>query len=195
LAHKQHTQVRVHKLWLRWLYFNLAVHREYLSPGRMSSTSTALYAATTNLPVAQVLHQLRRAPRILVSRLHGLYLNLVMRRPAARLLVGWLHWLSPCVWSLRLATRLLVVRNAPALLRLCRASGRAILTLDFSLVGRTGSRRASGHCVSRRDYSSSVLHRLYYAYAMHPEAPSPRSTSRQLVALAHVCAWSFRCAS
>jgi hypothetical protein len=41
---------------------------------------------------------------------------------------------------------------------------------------RTGSRRASGHCVSRRDYSSSGLHRLYCAYAVHPDAPSRRST-------------------
>jgi hypothetical protein len=56
--------------------------------------------------------------------------------------------------------------------------------LDFSSVGRTGSRRASGHCVSRRDYSSSGLHRLYCAYAVHPDAPSRRSTSRQSVALA-----------
>jgi hypothetical protein len=84
---------------------------------------------------------------------------------AARLLVGRPDWLSLCVRSLRLATRLLVVRIAPALLRLCRASGRAVSALDFSSVGRTSSHRASGHCVSRRNYSSSGLHRLYCAYA------------------------------
>jgi hypothetical protein len=56
--------------------------------------------------------------------------------------------------------------------------------LDFSSVGRTGSGRASDRCVSRRDYSSSRLHRLYCAYAVHPNAPSRRSTSRQSVALA-----------
>jgi hypothetical protein len=89
-----------------------------------------------------------------------------------------------CVRSLRLATRLLVVRIAPALLRLYRASGRTVSSLDFSLVGRTGSRSASTHCVSRRDYSSSGLHQLYCAYAVHPDAPSRRSTSRQSVALA-----------
>jgi hypothetical protein len=73
------------------------------------------------------------------------------RRLAAWLLVGRPHWLSPCVRPLRLAARLLVVRIALVLLRLCRASGRAVSLLDFSSVGRTGSRRASGHCVSRHD--------------------------------------------
>jgi hypothetical protein len=56
------------------------------------STSTTLCAATTHLPVAWVLHQLRRAPQLLVSRL--LYLNLVMRRRAARPIVGQSHWLT-----------------------------------------------------------------------------------------------------
>jgi hypothetical protein len=60
----------------------------------------------------------------------------------------------------------------------------ADLPLDFSSVGRTGSRRASGHCVLQCDYSSSGLHRLYCAYALHPDAPSRRSTSRRSVALA-----------
>jgi hypothetical protein len=106
------------------------------------------------------------------------------RRLAARLLVGRSHWLSSCVRSLRLAARLLVVRIAPALLYLCRASGRAVSPLDFSSVGRTGSCRASGHCVSRCDYSSSGLHWLYCAYVVHPDAPSRCSTSRQSVALA-----------
>jgi hypothetical protein len=77
-----------------------------------------------------------------------------MRRLATRLLVGRSHWLSPCVRSLRLAVRLLVVRLAPALLRLCRASGRAVSTLDFSSVGRTGSRRVPCHSIVRRDYPS-----------------------------------------
>jgi hypothetical protein len=56
--------------------------------------------------------------------------------------------------------------------------------LDFLSLGRTGSRRASGHCILRRDYSLSGLHRLYCAYAVHPDTPSRRSTSRQSVALA-----------
>jgi hypothetical protein len=55
-------------------------------------------------------------------------------------------------------------------------------------VGRTSSRCASSHRVSRRDYSSSGLHQLYYAYVVHPDAPSRRSTSSQSVALARtVC--------
>jgi hypothetical protein len=68
--------------------------------------------------------------------------------------------------------------------RICHASGRAVSPLDFSLIGRTGSRRASGHCVSRRNYSSSGLHRLYCAYVVHPDTPSHLSTSCQSVALA-----------
>jgi hypothetical protein len=63
-------------------------------------------------------------------------------------------------------------------------SGRTVSPLDFLSVGHTGSRRASGHCVSRRDYSSSRLHRLYCAYVVHPDAPSRCSTSRQSAALA-----------
>jgi hypothetical protein len=106
------------------------------------------------------------------------------RSLAARLLVGRSHWLSPCIRSLCLAARLLVIRIAPALLRLCCESGRAVSPLDFSSVGRTGSHRAFGHCVSRRNYSSSRLHRLYCAYAVHPDALSRRSTSRRSVALA-----------
>jgi hypothetical protein len=39
-------------------------------------------------------------------------------------------------------------------MRLCRASGRVVSTLDFSSVGRTGSRRVPGHSVVRRDYPS-----------------------------------------
>jgi hypothetical protein len=107
-----------------------------------------------------------------------------MRRHATRLLVGRSHWLSPCTQSLRLAARLLVVRITQALLPLCRASGRAVSPLDFLSVGHTGSRRASGHCVSRCDYSSSGLHWLYCAYAVHLDAPSQCSTSLQSVALA-----------
>jgi hypothetical protein len=70
------------------LYLNLVVRREYLFPGRSGSTSTTPCSATTHLPVTRVLHQLHRAPRLLVSRLHGLYLNLVIRCCAARLFVG-----------------------------------------------------------------------------------------------------------
>jgi hypothetical protein len=157
--------------------------------GCIKSTSTMPCIAT-----------LSTAARV-VLRSHPLYINYVMRRdysspgctgstsilscalvPLDFRSVG--RTSSLCTWSLRLAAQLLVVRIAPAPLRLCRASGRVVSPLDFSSVGRTGSRRAFGHCISRRDYSSSVLHRLYCAYAVHPEAPSRRSTSRQSVALA-----------
>jgi hypothetical protein len=76
------------------------------------------------------------------------------RYVASRLLVGRPHWLSSCVRSLRLAARLLVVRIAPPLLHQCRAPGRAVLTLDFLSISRTGSRRVPGHFVVHRDYPS-----------------------------------------
>jgi hypothetical protein len=53
-----------------------------------------------------------------------------------------------------LVARLLVVRIAPALLCLYRASGRAVSTLDISSIGRTGSRHVPGDSVVRRDYLS-----------------------------------------
>jgi hypothetical protein len=140
------------------------------SSGLTSFASTTLCAATT------------RRPDCTGSTASMLCIR--TRRLTALLLVGRSHCLSPCVRSLRLAARLLIVRIAPALLRLCRASGRAVSPLDFSSVGRTGSRHASDHCISRRDYSLSILHRLYCAYAVHPDAPSHHSTFRQSVALA-----------
>jgi hypothetical protein len=73
---------------------------------------------------------------------------------ATRLLIGRSPWLSPCVRSLPLVARLHVVRIAPALLCLCHASRRAVSTLDFSSVGRTGSRHVPSHSVVRRDYLS-----------------------------------------
>jgi hypothetical protein len=125
-----------------------------------------------------------------------------MRRRAARLLVGRSHWLSSCARSLRLAARLLVVRIALALLRLCRASGRVVSTLDFSSVGRTGSRRVPGHSVVRRDYpsrgrngytSSTPRVRVprhvarlvvdYFDYAARPGASARHAARRQLLRL------------
>jgi hypothetical protein len=116
-----------------------------------------MYASTTTLPLAApALHQLHRASRLLISRSHGLYINYAVGR----------DYESPgCTGSTSTLS--------------C-----AVSPLDFSSVGRTGSRRASGHCVSRRDYSSSRLHWLYCAYVVHPDAPSHRSTSRRSIALA-----------
>jgi hypothetical protein len=73
---------------------------------------------------------------------------------------------------------------ARVLHQLCRASGRAVSPLDFPSVARTGSRSASSHYFSVSNYSSSGLHRLYCVYAVHPDAPSRRSTSRRSLTLA-----------
>jgi hypothetical protein len=146
------------------------MRRDFSSPGRMGSTSTLPCAATTRRPGCT--SSTASMPSIWTRRLD------------ARLLVSRSHWLASCVRSLRLVARLLVVRIAPALLSLCRASGCAVSPLDFSSVGRTGSRRVSGHSVSLFHYSSSGLYWLYCAYVVHPDVPSRRSTSRRPVALA-----------
>jgi hypothetical protein len=131
------------------LYINLAVRRDYSSPGCTGSTSPTSCTATTHLPVAPALYQQCRAPRLCEYSSPG-----CSNSTSA----------MSCVASTRLSV-------AHALLRLCRASGHDVLPLNFSSVGRTGSRRASGHCVSRRDYSSSGLHWLYCAYVVHQDAP------------------------
>jgi hypothetical protein len=48
--------------------------------GRTGSTLATSCAATTHLPVASAIHHLRRAPRLLVTRSHGLYINIAVRR-------------------------------------------------------------------------------------------------------------------
>jgi hypothetical protein len=195
-----------------------------MNSGRSGSTSTTPCAVTTHLPVARVLHQLHCVLRLLIVRPVTASRGATTRRPdctcstapmpcirtshlAARLLVSRSHCLSPCVRPLRLAARLLVVRIAPALLCLCRASGRTVSTLDFSSVGRTGSRLVPGHSVVRHDYLSRgrngyisptlrvwvprhivrlvvdyfAMRRLvidYFDYAAHPGASARRASCR-----------------
>jgi hypothetical protein len=61
-------------------YVNLAVRRDYSSPGRTGSTSTLPCAATTRHPAARALRQPCRAPRVLVSRPQRLYIDYAVRR-------------------------------------------------------------------------------------------------------------------
>jgi hypothetical protein len=69
----------------------------------------------------------------------------------------------PCVRVPRHVTQLVVdyfvyvVRSGASARRTARRRPHAVSPLDFSSVGRTGSRCASGHCVSWRDYSSSRI--------------------------------------
>jgi hypothetical protein len=145
-----------------------------------------MYASVATSPSAtQALRQPCHASRLRVTRLHRLYVTNAVHRD---------YSYPGCIGSTMsraASTRLPVTQ---ALLRLCRASGHAKSPLDFSTVGRTGSRRAPSHCVSWRDYSLSGLHRLYCTYAVHPDAPSRRSTSRQSVALAlAVCSVILLC--
>jgi hypothetical protein len=149
--------------------FQLLGAPRHSSPGCIVSTSTTPYVATTR------------------SRPHRFYINYAVHRDysssgctgststtpcarsahlSARLLVDRSHWLSSCVRSLCLAVRLLVVRIALALLRLCRASGRVVSMLNFSSVGRIGCRRVPGHSVVHRDYPSRGRNRY--------TSPTPR---------------------
>jgi hypothetical protein len=141
-----------------------------------SSTSGRINYVTRR--TAMALHQLCRAPQLLTSGHNGSVSTTLCA--TARLLVGRPHWLSQCVRSLRLAVRLLVVRIAPALLRLCRASGRTVSTLDFSSIGRTGSRRVPGHSVVRRDYLSRSRNRYI---STTPRVRVPRHVARLVASL------------
>jgi hypothetical protein len=175
-VHKYHfIKLQLHQL-------GRALPHDLLS-SRTGSTSPTSCAATTRLPVALALHSTTLC-------------TATTRLSVARALLQPCHVPSCRSTSFRsialaLALRLVTASRgattrhpiAPALPRLCRAFRPVVSPLDFSSVGRTVSRRASGHCVSRRDYSSSRLHRLYCAYAVHPDAPSRRSTSRRSVAL------------
>jgi hypothetical protein len=149
------------------------------------STSTTLCARTSGLPAASALHQLRRAPRLVVSRPQRLYINYAVHPDTS-------SRRSTSLRSVALAHVVRPVTSSPGCTGSISTLSRAVSPLDFLSVGRTGCRRASGHHVSRRDYSSSGLHQLYCAYVVHPDAPSRRSTSCQSVALALCDAPGFK---
>jgi hypothetical protein len=144
---------------LHRLYYAYAVHPDVSSRRSTSRRSVALALAVR--PVTASHDATTRCLDCTGSTAPMMCIQ--MPHLAARLLVGRSHWLSPCVRSLRLAARLLVIRIAPALLRLCRASGRAVLPLDFLSVGRTSSRRvpvtaSRGVTARRLDCTGSTAH-------------------------------------
>jgi hypothetical protein len=134
------------------------LHQQSAAPTRVQLLQLLEYDyfAYVVRPTASAPHTARRwllciccAPRLLITRPHGLYLNLVVHRDysslgrksttlttscVARLLVTWLHQFY-CVY--------VVHSDAPS------------LPLDFSLVSRNGSHHAPGYCVSRLDHLSS----------------------------------------
>jgi hypothetical protein len=79
---------------------------------------------------------------------------------------------STSTTSCAATTRLPVALPQPCHAPSCRSTYRRSVAL------------AHGHYISRPHYSSSGLHRLYCAYAVHPGALFRRSTSRRSVALA-----------
>jgi hypothetical protein len=140
-----------------------------------------LLAALTCLPVASTLHRLYRAPQLLVSRSHRLYIDYVVHREysslgctgstapmscictrclAARLLDGRSHWLSQCARSLLLAARLLVSR-------LHRLYFSYAVRGDYSSSGRTGSTSATPCTATTRFTATPALPRLLHAPSRH----------------------------
>jgi hypothetical protein len=132
-------------------------------------------AATTRPRAAPALHQPRHAPRVLVSPSHRLYINNATRPGALAPRTARRRLLRPCraIGCLGCSCGSLSTTSPMLRVRLPR----------LRVFSCTGSCHALGHCVSRRDYSSSELHRLCCAYAVHPNAPSRRSTSRRSVTL------------
>jgi hypothetical protein len=166
--------------------------------------------ASTRHPVARALHQSYRAPQVLVTRPHGLYLNLVVRR----VLVTRLHRLYLNL-VVRRGTHLLV---APALHQLRRTPRLLVSRCEYSSLRSSGStsttpcattnrlpiatalpqlRRASGCLGSSRGSSSTTMSTLsirlprllawlvvdYYAYVAHPGASAPRAARHRLLRL------------
>jgi hypothetical protein len=122
------TRVRPHRLRQQQRYLNCVVRRDYSSLGRTGSTSTLLCAATTRHSAAHALRQPCRAPRLLVTRPHALYVNLVVHHeyssPLSRLQRSTSTTL--CIRVPQHVTRLvmrLVAQARRRLLCLRRASG------------------------------------------------------------------------
>jgi hypothetical protein len=130
---------------------------DYSSPGCTVSTSAMLCAATTRLPGAPALLQPRRAPRLLVSRQHRLYLDYSMRRRDIIFYSHWLYFASvvrPVAWSLaRLVSRTSCTWPTPCAVYSPCATARLVvwshwLYLDY---------------VVRCDYIVSQLHCINYS--------------------------------
>jgi hypothetical protein len=115
--------------------------------------------ATTRPRVASALHQQRHTSGCLSSSRSPSSTTAPMscirtrrlRRSTSHRTVALAPAVRPVTPSRGSATRGSV---ALALLRLRRASGRAVSPLDFSSVGHAGCCRAADHSVVRRDYSS-----------------------------------------
>jgi hypothetical protein len=136
------------------------VRRNYSSPGRIGSTSTTPCIKTTRLAATPALPHLHRVFGRMVSPL-GLLSGrtgscaLSTHLPAARALRQ--HHSAPQLLASGLSDLNTCCLVALTLLHLCCASERAVSALDFSSVGRTGSRRAPGHCVSPLDLFSNRI--------------------------------------
>jgi hypothetical protein len=168
-----------------WITQEMYVSSATLLFGHLGSTSTTSCAAITCLTVASALHQLRRAPRLLVSRSHRLYINYIVRRDYSS--PGRTGSTSTTLCDA--TARLPVARSLP---QPCHASSRhstSRWSVALSLTVRPVT-ASSGATTCRPDCTGST-------------APMSCIRTRRLVAQLVVsrlhwpspCARSFRCAS
>jgi hypothetical protein len=154
-----------------------------LLSGRTGSTSATPCAATTRLPVASAIHHLRRAPRLLVTRSHGLYVNLSVHR----------EYLSPGHSGSTSTTPHDRVHRLPApSVRVSRYVARLVVDYFAYAVRPGASACRVARLVARRrllcpaslvvDYFAS--RRLvvdYFAYAARPGDLARRAARRRLL--------------
>jgi hypothetical protein len=176
---------------LQLLEYNYIILRNYSSSGRTGSTSTLQCAATTRHPAAQALPHQRRAPRLLISQSHRLYINSVVHRDYA-------------------STRLLA---AATLLQLCRASRVLVSRLHMLFCAyvvhpdttscRSTSRRSVALALVVRPDTASRDATTHHPACTGSTAPMSCIRMRRIDARLHVsrshwlspCARSFRCVS
>jgi hypothetical protein len=113
----------------------------------------------------------RASPRLLVLRPHRLYFKYVARH---RDIVSQPHRLYINHAMRQVTPSRSSTTRRPVAPRICRASGRAVLRLDFSSVGHTGSHRASGHSVSKLYYLSPGCTVSTATYVVHPDTLAAR---------------------
>jgi hypothetical protein len=94
------------------------------------STSTMPCATTSRLPAAAALHQLRCAPRLVVSRPQRLYINYAVHPDASSLR-------STSLRSVALAHVVRLVISSPGCTGSISTLSRAVSPLDFLSVGRS----------------------------------------------------------
>jgi hypothetical protein len=174
--------------------------------GRMGSMTTSLCVASTRLPAAAALHQLRCAPRLLVSRPQRLYHNYITRlgvsarRVARRRLLRLaqarhrllrLRRASGCLGTSRGSSRRSSsTTSPPPRVRVPRHVAQLVtrLVVDyFADTARPGAsaRRAARRVAPRRLLRLAQLVVDYFAYAARLSASARCAARRRLLRLSY----------